>query len=163
MSYVLTDGNIDGDITYPYSVGLLRRDNPNISFPSQMNDAELATFNVFPVTPVNPPSYNVITQNIVETNPMQVSNGWVQTWAVTSASEQEITDRTAAYEAAADAEALRRLTDSDRFVVEAFELSKTLTPNFLSYRASLRTPSELEGYPVSPQWPGMPESVFGQD
>ena len=41
-----TNGNLD---TYPYNVGQLRRDNPNVSFPKQIPEETLAEFNIYPV------------------------------------------------------------------------------------------------------------------
>jgi len=39
---------------YPYSLGQLRKDNPNTSFPRQPSLAGLAEFNMYPVTEVTP-------------------------------------------------------------------------------------------------------------
>jgi hypothetical protein len=39
---------------YPYSLGLLRKDNPNTSFPKQPSLLELSDFDVYPVTEVTP-------------------------------------------------------------------------------------------------------------
>ena len=39
---------------YPYSLGQLRKDNPNTSFPKQPSLASLAEFDMYPVTEVTP-------------------------------------------------------------------------------------------------------------
>ena len=39
---------------YPYSLGQLRKDNPNTSFPKQPSLAGLAEFDMYPVTEVTP-------------------------------------------------------------------------------------------------------------
>ena len=39
---------------YPYSLGQLRKDNPSTSFPRQPSLADLAEFNMYPVTEVTP-------------------------------------------------------------------------------------------------------------
>jgi hypothetical protein len=78
---------------YPYSIGNLRRDNPNVSFPRNPSDALLASYNVFPVVPLAPPDYDPITQNLSQTTPTLVNGQWLQTWQVTDASAEEIFER----------------------------------------------------------------------
>jgi len=55
---------------YPYSIGDLRRDNPNTSYPRNPSDATLADWNVFPVTDKPTPDYNPATQNCNQVNPI---------------------------------------------------------------------------------------------
>lgn len=159
MAYVLTNGAFSV-VTYPYSIGMLRRDNPNVSFPANPSDAELASFNVFPVVPTPQPSYDVINENLVENDPLPVSVNWVQDWSVVPASAQEIADRTAAYEASAAAEAARLIAESDAYWTKAFEDGVGLHADFLAYRAALQDPSSLAGYPVAPAWPSFPTNIF---
>jgi hypothetical protein len=78
---------------YPYSIGNLRRDNPNVSFPRNPSDALLASYNVFPVVPLAPPDYDPITQNLNQATPTLVDGQWLQTWQVTDASAEEIAER----------------------------------------------------------------------
>ena len=49
--------------TFPYSIGALRRDNPNTSFPASPTEQTLAEWNVFPVIDKPAPDYNPATQN----------------------------------------------------------------------------------------------------
>lgn len=159
MAYVLTNGAFTV-VTYPYTVGMLRRDNQNVIFPAVVSDADLAAFNVYPVTLMTPPSYNVITQNLVELDPLPTSGGWAQQWSVVSASAQEIADRTQNYESAANAEAMRRLTESEGYWIAAFENGMGLHPDFTAYRAALIDVTNLPGYPVDPQWPTFPTNIY---
>ena len=55
MYVKITNGSVD---TYPYSVGKLRRDNSNTSFPKRIQDAVLAEWGVYPVTVDSPPSHD---------------------------------------------------------------------------------------------------------
>lgn len=85
--YVLTPD------TYPYSPEQLRRDNPGTSFPSEISDALLAEWGVYPVTPTTPPGYDPITQTLHEDIPIQIDGQWVQVWEVRAASAEEIAQR----------------------------------------------------------------------
>ena len=46
MFVKITSGSVD---QYPYTVGDLRRDNPNTSFPKTVREATMASFGMYPV------------------------------------------------------------------------------------------------------------------
>lgn len=79
---------------FPYSIQDLRQDNLNTSFPSIFSDELLADWNVFPVEP-NPPEYDLITQNAIQTTPIwdESKACWVEEWQISGASEGEILSR----------------------------------------------------------------------
>jgi hypothetical protein len=78
---------------YPYSIGNLRRDNPNTSFPAVPSEQTLAKWNVFPVTDKPAPEYNPSTQNRNQLNPTLVAGKWTMTWQVTSATSEQVNER----------------------------------------------------------------------
>jgi hypothetical protein len=78
---------------FPYSIGNLRRDNPNVSFPRNPSDALLASYDVFPVATQAPPEHDPATQNLNQATPTLVDGQWLQTWQVTDASAREIFER----------------------------------------------------------------------
>jgi hypothetical protein len=96
MTYVLAPNQTVK--IYPYSIGDLRRDNPNTSYPRNPSDAVLASWNVFPVTDEPTPAYNPATQNCNQVNPTLIDGKWVMTWAVTPATPEQIAERTSAKE-----------------------------------------------------------------
>ena len=73
----------------PYSIGQLRADNPQVSFPSTIPDATLAAYNVFPLTPTPQPVTDH-TQRVTEGTPALIEGAWTQTWVVTDLSEAEL-------------------------------------------------------------------------
>ena len=75
-----------------YTIGQLRRDNPNTSFPKAVSDAVLASYNVFPLYPTDQPTYDH-TKNVVEGTPQEVGGVWTQVWSVSDASSEEIAAR----------------------------------------------------------------------
>lgn len=92
MQILATNGSVK---SYPYSIDQLRKDNTQVSFPKDMPDSLLASYDVFYVTPTEQPIYDSITQNISEGLPNLVSGIWTQVWIVTEAMPEEIQIRKA--------------------------------------------------------------------
>ncbi len=74
---------------YPYSIGDLRRDNPQTSFPAKPSDALLAEYGMFPVERTDIPVVDY-TQAVTEADPQQINGAWVQAWTVTDRTAEEI-------------------------------------------------------------------------
>lgn len=83
---------------YPYSIGDLRKDNPQTSFPKNPSDQMLASWDVFPVVDPGQPTHDPMTQTVDEFPPAFVvsKNRWERQWAVRPATAQEIADRQSA-------------------------------------------------------------------
>ena len=75
---------------YPYGADVLRRDNPQTSFPKNPTAELLATFNVFPVKPTEQPQFDPMTQRVEEGTPVLQAGEWLQVWNVTPLSAEEI-------------------------------------------------------------------------
>ena len=75
---------------YPYGADVLRRDNPQTSFPKNPTAELLATFNVFPVKPTEQPQFDPMTQRVEEGTPVLQAGEWAQVWNVTPLSAEEI-------------------------------------------------------------------------
>ena len=78
------------DKQYPYGADVLRRDNPQTSFPKNPTAELLATFNVFPVKPTEQPQFDPMTQRVEEGTPVLQAGEWLQVWNVTPLSAEEI-------------------------------------------------------------------------
>jgi hypothetical protein len=78
---------------YPYTIGNLRKDNPQTSFPKRPTDSLLAEWGMEPVVKADRPAANH-TKNVVESAPALVNGAWTQVWAVTDASAEDIAERT---------------------------------------------------------------------
>lgn len=110
MYILIKDGNIE---KYPYSIGQLKQDNPNVSFPHTITDTLLAEFGVYPVTPAEYPQVDY-TKNVVEETPNLVNGVWYQDYTVVDATAEEIVERIAAINFEAEvnrAEAYRNESD----------------------------------------------------
>jgi hypothetical protein len=86
-------------LDYPRSLWQLRQENPNVSFPAEPTDEDLAPFDHANVHPTPPPEYDQRTQRIEESKePMVDDDGsYHQVWIVRDATEQEIADWDAAH------------------------------------------------------------------
>lgn len=87
MSYIKVNAN--NTTVYPYGLWQLATDFPNISFPQPLENAPLADFGVYPVTPSARPAYDRTTQKLVETTPIKSGATYTQAWTVQSLTAQE--------------------------------------------------------------------------
>ena len=101
-------------ITYQYSFGQLRQDNPQTSFPANPSTKLLESYGVYAVAQAERPAYDQATQRVEEGTPTLVAGLWTQVWNVIALTADEIAqqqaDRAAQVEAQR-AEAYR--TESD--------------------------------------------------
>ena len=143
--------------TFPYSIGNLRRDNPNTSFPRNPSDELLAEWNVFPVVKQDPPTFDAATQDLNESNPTLSSNQWLQTWSVTAASSDEIAQRTTDKQAEVRAQRNQLIAETDWVVVMAKETGTNIPSAMKTYRQALRDlPTTEAGFPHTMTWPTKP-------
>ena len=142
--------------TFPYSIGNLRRDNPNTSFPRNPSDELLAEWNVFPVVKQDPPTFDAATQDLNETNPTLSSNQWLQTWSVTAASSDEIAQRTTDKQAEVRAQRNQLIAETDWVVVMAKETGTNIAAAMKTYRQALRDLPSADGFPHTMTWPTKP-------
>jgi hypothetical protein len=85
MYIKLDNGQVE---KYPYSAHQLKQENLQTSFPSQINDALLADYGVFPVEPTSYPTVG-FDKNVTEGTPELVDGVWKQSWVVTDATQEE--------------------------------------------------------------------------
>jgi hypothetical protein len=142
--------------TFPYSIGDLRRDNPNTSFPRNPSNALLADWSVFPVINQEPPSINPATQNLNQINPTLVDGQWLQTWQITDATPEQIAERTESKAAEVRADRNKRLADCDWTQLADSPLDPDGKLAWQLYRETLRMVPEQPGFPWDVQWPPEP-------
>lgn len=129
---------------YPYTLGELRRDNPQTSFPRTIPPEVLAAYDVYPVQVVTAPDVDSKTHRVVQ-SVEQAATGWSQVWTV-----QELAPDRAAANIRAHRDDLLRQTDW-------MALSDvTMTPEMATYRQALRDITAQEGFPYSVTWPSKP-------
>lgn len=140
-------------VTYPYTIGKLRRDNPNTSFPKNPPDDLLASWGVMRVLQADRPQVSY-TQNVIEGIPALSEGVWTQVWTIKNATDDEITERTnvAATENRNKRNSLLRQTDY-------LALSdNTLSAEMVTYRQALRDMTSHSNWPhlEETDWPVAP-------
>lgn len=153
MHVLVSNGAVEN---YPYTIGNLRRDNPNVSFPKNPSDATLENFGMFRVTKVDRPAYDH-TKNIQEGTPVLTDGVWTQVWNVTDATSEEIAERTANESANVRAQRDRKLADTDWSVLQDSPLTDAQTGDWVIYRQALRDVPSQSGFPWTVNWPSQPE------
>jgi hypothetical protein len=138
---------------FPYSIGALRRDNPNTSFPANPTEQILTEWNVFPVIDKPTPNYNPATQNCNQINPTLKAGEWVMTWAVTPATPEQIAERTSAKEAEVRQQRNIRLSTCDWTQLPDAPVSPA---PWATYRQQLRDVTAQDGFPWDVVWPVAP-------
>jgi len=129
-----------------YSIGQLRRDNPNTSFPKSPNDALLADWDVYPYTVQDQPTVDYMTQTLTPAALAQVSGAWTQGWEVSNLPTEDAGRK------------IRSQRDNLLSKTDWMALSdNTMTPEWSSYRQALRGITAQEGFPFSVDWPTKPE------
>lgn len=88
-------------VKYPYSIGELKQDNPQTSFPATIPDSVLAEYGVHPVIPADRPEIDH-TKNVVEEVPNLIKGQWYQDFKVVDATPEEIEQRIADMSAMAE-------------------------------------------------------------
>ena len=129
-----------------YTIGQLRRDNPNVSFPKDIPAETLEAFDVYPVKRTPAPNYDDLTQLIRVIDPMQVDGEWVQQWETLDLPKEQAAENVRA-------ERNRLLQDTDWMALS----DNTMTQAWADYRQALRDLTAQEGFPYSVEWPTKPE------
>jgi len=136
-----------------YTLAQLHRDNPQVSFPQPIPLETLAAFDVYPLAPTEPPAFDRAAENLIEAEPVQVGEQWVQVWVVSPASAEEIAERTVEQAQAVRAQRNALLSVSDRTQLLDAPSDK---PMWAAYRQALRDVPVQVGFPYNVVWPTKP-------
>jgi len=142
MFVKIVDNNVAG---FPYNVGDLKKENPNVSFPSPITENALAAFDVYPVTPTEAPEYNNKTHRVRQDVKL-IDGVWTQTWSLQELPEQQTSDNIRA-------ERDRRLVKSDWSQLSDAPVDSAA---WATYRQALRDLPSQEGFPFNITWPTQP-------
>jgi hypothetical protein len=141
MYVKLSSGAVD---QFPYTVGDLRRDNPNTSFPKNPTNDMLADWDVYPVTHLAQPDFNEATQKIVrDATPSLNGSSWELGWTVSDKTSQEIEE----YNNNA-AQMNRNIRDAKLAETDFYALSDvTMSAAMTTYRQALRDITSHANWP----------------
>jgi hypothetical protein len=129
---------------FPYTLGNLRRDNSQTSFPKKIPDELLAEYDVYPVQQNAAPDVDSKTHNVRQSVEL-VDGVWTQVWSVVQIDEQAAADNVRAYRN-------KLISDTDWMALT----DNTMTPEWAAYRQALRDVTAQDGFPFSVVWPVAP-------
>ena len=142
MFVKILDNNV---ARFPYNIGDLKKENPNVSFPSPITENALVAFNVYPVTPTEAPEYNNKTHRVRQDVEL-IDGVWTQTWSLQELPEQQASDNIRA-------ERDRRLVKSDWSQLSDAPVDSAA---WSTYRQELRDLPSQSGFPFNITWPTQP-------
>jgi hypothetical protein len=144
---------------FPYTLGDLRRDNPQTSFPKKIGDAILASYGIYHVMPETQPEYDNLVQVLVrdpephnnetavdeETGETYKTGRWVIGYTAENKPQEQAE------------EAIRNKRDQLLAETDWMALSDvTMSTEMQSYRQALRDITGQAGFPYSVTWPTKP-------
>lgn len=154
MAYVKTQDGVV--LRFPYTVGMLRQDNPRTSFPRRIPTEVLAEWGVFEVDVDDPPAVDEKNYKAVRAEtPVEVSGKWVLQWSVV---EKTAKEKQQYYDGRANQ--VRSKRDSMLAETDWMALNDTppMSDAWVSYRRALRDITDQAGFPYDVTWPEKPSS-----
>lgn len=152
----ITNGEVE---QFPYTLGDLRRDNSQTSFPKKIGDAILASYGIYHVMPETQPEYDPLVQVLVRdpaphNNETAVNEETGETyetgrWVIGYTAENKPQDQAE--------QAIRNKRDKLLAETDWMALSDvTMSTEMQSYRQALRDITGQAGFPYSVTWPTKP-------
>jgi len=138
-----TNGNLS---KFPYTLGELRRDNPQTSFPKTISDDTLAEYGVYRVTQTDAPQVDSKTHRVVK-HVENVNGVWTETWTAQQLDEERAGDNVRGHRNSL-------LKDTDYLALS----DNTLTAEMATYRQALRDITDHANFPYlqDADWPVKP-------
>jgi hypothetical protein len=140
MFIKLTNG-----IPETYTIGQLRRDNPNTSIPKDMPAYTLQEFDLYKVKQTSAPQIDSKTHRHTQSVEL-VNNEWTQVWQVVELPLEQ---------ASANIRAHRSylISQTDWVVTKAYEQQTSVPQSLANYRQLLRDVPQQLGFPYAVVWP----------
>lgn len=141
---------------FPYTLGDLRRDNPQTSFPKKIGDAILASYGIYHVMPETQPEHDPLVQSLVrDAEPHNNETAVNEETGETYNTGRWVIGYTAANKPQDEAEqAIRNKRDQLLAETDWMALSDvTMSTEMQSYRQALRDITGQAGFPYSVTWP----------
>ena len=151
--YIKVSGS---NIVYPYSVHQLKMENKNISFPSDITNELLETFNVYPVELRDSGYDDDYTKDVTELTPILSGSTYIQTYQIADADETTLNKRKEIKWDEIRDNRNTLLSDSDWTQFQDSPITGSKLTEWQTYRQSLRDITTQEN-PYNISWPTKPE------
>jgi hypothetical protein len=135
---------VTNGVATEYTMGHLRRDNPNTSFPRTCSDELLASYDVYPFQQDPKPDYDPLTQNLIP-DFEEVDGVWYKTYTAVNKSQEEAEENIRNQRSIL-------LSETDWMALS----DVTLSAEWATYRQALRDITSQDGFPYSVTWPTKP-------
>lgn len=131
-----------------YTLGQLRRDNPDTSFPKIIPDELLASYDVYPYV-IQDVEFDPVSQNKVEGQFVQVDGQWTLPLVAENKPQAEVEQHVRAVR-----DELLMLSDWTQ--MPDSPLDDNIKDSWATYRITLRDISTQAGFPTNITWPTAP-------
>jgi len=136
-----------------YTIGKLRRDNKNVSFPKTISNEILARFDVYPYIQQEQPTYDKKTQKLKDGGFVQDESGnWTKIWNVVEKTQTEIAEWIEVKANSIRSQRNQLLSETDYLALS----DVTLAAEMAEYRQALRDITDQQGFPETVEWPVKP-------
>ena len=161
-------------ITYPYTFASLQAENPYTNFGDnqdvtywfpQTNAATELGYQLLPVFPTPQPSYDQVTQYVVETAPAPTNGVWYQTWDVRTYDPEQQAYQDNLYKQQNKQQASSLLSATDWTAIPSIADPAQSNPYLANQSAFLAYRSQVRAIAVNPpvvvqSWPVEPDEVW---
>jgi hypothetical protein len=137
-----------------YTIGQLRKDNPNTSFPRNIPDSILAAYDVYKVTELDIPDYNRDTHKVERADVTGSGSSWERGWNVIPLTTDELKAKEDS-----KANSVRSMRNELLSETDFYALSDVTMPDDVAaYRQALRDITSNQNFPnlVESDWPVKP-------
>jgi len=132
-----------------HTLGQLRRDNPQTSFPRSIPDDLLASYDVYPYTRPVVPEYDSLSHRLTDGAFERVDGAWMLPYRLEALpleqAERNIRSRRDSL-----------LQETDWVAIKAYERGEGISAEWEVYRQALRDITAQEGFPYEVIWPTRP-------
>jgi hypothetical protein len=140
---------ITNGIPENYTIGQLRRDNPQVSFPKNPSEETLAEYDVYLVNVLPRPEINNDAHYLKQSDFYQVDGKWQVHYYPEPLPESQVS------------ETIRNkrdqlLAESDWIAAKSYEVQNPVPQEWVDYRQSLRDIPTQESFPYDVSWPNKP-------
>jgi hypothetical protein len=142
-------------IIYPYSIQILKNENPTISFPTTIGNDLLQSYNVYPVELKSSGYDNDDTKDVTEVTPTLSGSVYVQTYEITDADAETINKRKEIKWSEIRSTRNTLLSESDWTQFQDSPITGSSLTDWQTYRQSLRdVTTQSDPYDIT--WPNKP-------
>ena len=136
-----------------YSIGQLRRDNPNTSFPKNIPSSILESFGVYTYTQEQQTTFDEKTKKLEDGGFVKQDGAWIKTWNIVEKTSEELAEWIESKKQQVRSQRDMLIAETDYLALS----DNTLSPEMAAYRQALRDITTQEGFPESISWPTKPE------